>query len=655
MSYCILDIETEGKEYRSRFCDPLEPRNRVVMIQLKAECLSTVHVLYKQGDDLRKYNLNLEGASLLIGHNLKFDLLYLWENPSIKAFLKKGGKIWDTKTVDYLLNACQKNIGYSLNDVAARYGVGQKVNEIGQFYKGTKGTKGVWIQEPMTTMEIIEKQGFDRFVAYAKQDVLLTEKVYLEQYKLVKEYGMEDLIDFHMKYYVSLIATEFNGMRIDYPTACYTQEQYNEILKALLVKINKFSELLSFPVEFNVNSNDHLSLLLFGGDYTTTQEVEVEGEDGNLVYYKSGIKKGQIKVKKMRVIKSYKGLGLRPAGVLKLKKETSYCTDLQTIHHLVESYPEKDILADLLEYKKFNKLNTDLQLKIIGNTNPHTSNLHSEFNTTRTTTGRLSSSNPGSQNLHPSLLHLFISRQQKGLIIELDWSQMEVAVAALIFNESILQSEIIHNVDMHFHNAQILFDKREISPKERKIAKFFTFGILYGQSAYGLSKTHGIAQEVAQHFIDEFYYKYEKIKTAHDRLDHLFNTRYNYNIEGNRKELTLTFKSGKRYFFHSYPKNGEQSFNRSQYKNYIIQGAAADIHAYCVGQFYRDYLQKSDKCTIINNIHDSIILDCYDRDDAEEIGEVAKQMLEGYAKDYTGTNLFKVDIKKGETWADCKG
>jgi DNA polymerase I-like protein with 3'-5' exonuclease and polymerase domains len=645
MTYCTLDIETEGTDYRSRFCDPLDARNKVVMIQVKRQNLDPL-IIYDNGNDLRHYNLTeyLQDVSILIGQNFKFDMLYLWGNESLQTWTQDGGHLWDTRTCDFLLNGQRKDIKYSLNDLGNRYKCGTKVDEIGKYYKKPYN---------LTTLQIIEKVGFEEYVKYAKQDVILTEKVYLCQTKLMAIQGMEDLIHNYMKYYKSIIETEYNGLYVDFSKVLNGHEHYQKLAEEALqntrIAFSKLPKEWVNSIDFNPASPKQVGRVLFGGELKGHTYERCYDENWETVRYKSGKKKGEVKTKKVSVVKIVDGL-FNPKKYSKLNKSgTAYVVD----HKVLETLPKSDFIKYILEYKKASKLVADHN-KISTNTNPFTGCLHSEFNTTATVTGRLSSSNPGSQNLHPVTKDYFTSRFTDGDIIECDWSQVEVAMAAYIFNDKTLIKEVLSGDDMHLTNARLLKPTGEISPKERKTAKFMTFGILYGQSAYGLAKSHGVTEDEAQSFISNFYKKYNNIYRCHESLRQLIETGPLWDTEKNYFYQRLRAPNSKTYFIRTWSdKVGAQVFKFSQYANYMIQGAAGDLHAYCIGKLYEKLLPYRKSCVMINNIHDSIMLDCT-QEITDTIVTLCKENLEKFAKEMTGTDLFKMDIKVGESWGTCE-
>lgn len=656
MSYEVIDIETEGKKVRNRFCDPLDNDHKVVMIQYKSNTDPGVGVIYNQGKDVRHDYTVADSTKALVGQNIKFDLLYLWKNKNLQERLFRNFSIWDTRTVDYLINSCRTDIRYNLDVIAKRYGLGCKYDKIKKLYEGYEiEVAGKKIKIPgKTTMEIIEQEGLEEFTTYAKQDVLLTEQIYLKQLEKVKELGMEDLVASYMTYYLSIIETEYNGLYVDEQLAQKKSDELAISVAKLHIVIKNYvvmKQLWPVHCEFNVNSGQHLSAFLFGGIIKDTWKEVKEDQNGNDVVFKSGKNVGKLVLINREEKIPINGLGISTEYTKALKNKGVFETDSAILTSILQDNPQFEVISRIIEVKKLMKLKTDIDKKIIYNINPSTRCLHSEFNTTSTVTGRLSSSNPNSQNLHPKTLDLFTSRWgDEGRIIEFDWSQVEVAMAAYVFKDATLTEEILNGIDMHRENASLLYckPKDEITKDERKTAKFMTFGILYGQSAFGLAKSHNIEISSAEIFINSFFLKYKGIKKAHDKLERLINS--------NAVNNTCTLKSptSKQYYFQVCERNYGAAFKSSQYKNYIIQGTAGDLHAHCVGSLFNSLLlHNRENFVIVNNVHDSIIFDCR-LHEVPFLTDIVQSYMEDDARRYTGTNLFTVDVKVGKSWGECK-
>jgi DNA polymerase I-like protein with 3'-5' exonuclease and polymerase domains len=637
--YCVLDIEVDAKMYRKRFCDPFEKKNKITMLQRKDKN-KEAKVIYNEEGISRDKELNLHDVDIIVGHNIKFDMSYLWENDSIRKFIRNGGVLWDTMITEFLLEGQNKTLRYSLDALAVKYG----------------GT----VKD--TTIKSTLKRGYsfndipsEIAIKYGVEDVINTEKLYIGQLEKVYNANMEKVIEIYMKHLLSVIEMECRGLYIDKIRLNENWKKQQFIVDKLLDRINHHVEDY-WPkdfVDFDVNSVQHISSLLFGGTLKAIKSV-VNPTASGVLYYKSGKKAGELRTKEAKVEKKIKGLSLTSRWTEESKNQGYYKTDNKTL----ENY-DNELVKLLLEYRRENKLLTTYyygekhETGFIPLINPYTGCIHSEFNMKGTATGRLASRNPNVQNLHPSMLEIFSSRfGEDGVIIELDWSQLEVGAAALIFQEDLLKVELLNGLDIHLENAKRLYDREEITKKERKIAKAMTFGLLYGQSAKSMSKIHNIEEDLAKKFIEQFYDKYTNIQLEHSKL--ILEIEKNiFMIDKNTRGSYIEGFLGKKYFLREYTNEWGKRFNPSEYKNYKIQGTAATIMSRASYIAYKYLSNYAHLGCIVNEVHDSLIIDCKS-ELISYIKDKVKRIIEEEIAILTGTELFKLDMSVGKTWYGAK-
>lgn len=640
-NYFVIDLETDGTKKRDRFCDPLEKDHKIIMIQVKTKGKDPIYKYEHTGIDRKTALKKIPLEAIIVGQNIKFDLLYLWECPAIQEFFKNGGLLWDTNTVDYLLNGQNKLISYSLDDLAVKYGGTLKPNNIKDLY--LQGLK---------TSEIIDRQGLETYLEYSLGDVLNTELVYLKQIEqLSKTPELFILIQHYMKHYIALIELEYNGIYVNKNEFELLRDSYTEQVKVLTEQVKKvFTSQFPSDVLYNIDSVDDVSLVLYGGYKPTIKKILLTDPSGMPIVYSSKAQKaGEPKYKNIKYVYEIKGLGLDKSKAKPVKKVGFYSTDDDSLSVFNHTF-----IPVLTEYRTKSKILEHINNKVYEHLNPYTGCIHSEFNTTITTTGRLSSRNPNLQNISPNILSTFSSRfGDDGIIIELDWQQLEVCVAAFIFNDGILQAELLSGIDIHLENAKMLFNKQEISKEERKTAKFMTFEILYKCSARSLAKKHSISLPLAEAFIQNFYNKYTDIHLAHINLQNETRTNsYRFNEEYSIANLVTIH--GKKYSPHDYESDrGGRYFNQSQIANIKIQGTASDIVNIGIGAISTILLNNRDKFLLVNEVHDSMIFDCK-KSCCNYVQTTLKSIIEGAVKEFTKTELFKLDVKTGKNWLECK-
>ena len=416
--YVILDLETTIKESYKRKANCFDEDNRIVASGIKYAKKDPIHV-YEE----KLANGWLDGVTMIVAHNAAFDLLWMWNNPEIKAFLKRGGKIFCTQFAEYLLTG-QNKMFPSLDYCSAKYGGELKNDEI----------KEMWNQG-IDTPDIPK----DMLLDYLDGDVCNTEIVYLAQVKKAKELGLIPTMHTHMEGLLCIIEMMHNGMYVDIKKALRQKALLEKNLEKCIKELHQYiPEDLPPEVEWNWGSKDHLSFLFFGGELKYKRRSPLLDEEGNQVYtkaiekwpmvdgvalhpdelkgdetldtYKSGAKAGAIKYKNVAVNGnpkvnieelSYTMCRLyTPKDEWKTKKEGVWKTDSDVLKVL-----EGDVKAALL-MQTWRKLDKDLgtyymrydpksdcDVGMLTLVKPN-GIINHMLNTVATVTGRLSSSNP---------------------------------------------------------------------------------------------------------------------------------------------------------------------------------------------------------------------------------------------------------------------
>ncbi|MGB9912690.1 MAG: DNA polymerase I, partial [Candidatus Kapaibacteriota bacterium] len=184
------------------------------------------------------------------------------------------------------------------------------------------------------------------------------------------------------------------------------------------------------------------------------------------------------------------------------KTKTGYSTDVSVLSQLAESYP---IAGDILEYRQRTKLLSTYVSALPELINSKTGRIHSTFNQTITSTGRLSSTDPNLQNIPirgefgKEIRKAFVPQRKNWKILSADYSQIELRIIAFISGDQNLINAFKKGLDIHSATAALLFNKpiENVNSDERRVAKTVNFGILYGLGAYGLSQRLGIGRTEA--------------------------------------------------------------------------------------------------------------------------------------------------------------
>jgi DNA polymerase-1 len=375
MSTLTFDFETNTFAKGN----PFSRKGKAVCLSLKFQDTSSRCEFI---EDTQDSLLSFEGIDLLIGFNLKFDLH--WARRVGISF--EGCKVWCCQLAEFLLEY-QQSPYPSLEATAVKYGLGNKLDVVKLEY---------W-DKAVDTQDVPR----DVLSEYANQDVELTYKVYLEQLRQFQEKpALFRLFKQQCTDLLILAEMEWNGLKYDVELCEAKRKEAEaeiEVLKQQLLGV--YSD-----VPINLGSGDHLSAFLYGGTIVET----IKEPDG---FFKSGIKKGQIKyknVEKQHVLPQM----CKPIAKSELKKEGYYATDVKTLTKLKGAFARKyvPLLLRLSEldklvgtyYKGLQEINKEMDWK--------PGMLHGQYNQCVTSTGRLSSSKPNSQNMAGNVKEILITR-----------------------------------------------------------------------------------------------------------------------------------------------------------------------------------------------------------------------------------------------------
>ncbi len=392
----------------------------------------------------------------------------------------------------------------------------------------------------------------------------------------------------------TLIKMEENGVFID-----------KNILKIISKKIeSRLSELIKLIYElagtqFNINSSQQLSKILF--------------ED----------------------------LGIKPIKKIK----TGFSTDISVLEILQSEYK---IAEYLLEYRKISKLQSTYVNTLPELIIENTGRIHSTFNQTVTSTGRLSSSNPNLQNipirsdLGREIRKAFVPQKENCSIIAADYSQIELIILAIFSQDENLIKIFNNNGDIHSQTAAIMLNKpiEEISANERRHAKVINFGIIYGMGARKLSKDLGITLNEAKRFIENYFEKFPTIKKFMDEaVQNAREKGYAETMFGRRLYLPDILSSNNRY----------QKAAERVAVNMPIQGTAADIIKIAMINIHKK-IKDNENILMIIQVHDELVFEV-NNDYIEEAQKIIREEMENVLKN----SLVKlsVDIGIGKSWFEA--
>lgn len=328
------------------------------------------------------------------------------------------------------------------------------------------------------------------------------------------------------------------------------------------------------------------------------------------------------------------------------KTKTGYSTDVEVLERLFDKHV---IIEKLLAYRQLLKLKSTYIDGLISVINPETNKIHSKFNQTVTTTGRLSSTEPNLQNIPiktedgREIRKVFVPQNEDYVLVDADYSQIELRVLAHISKDEGLIDAFKKNQDIHSKTAAEVFgiDIDMVTPLMRNRAKAVNFGIVYGISDYGLSRDLKIPRKEAKLYIDSYFKRYPMVK------------KYMKDIvrQGKEKGYVTTILNRIRYIPElSSPNAIKRNFGERMAMNTPIQGSAADIIKIAMVNVYKDLKNKKMKSKLILQVHDELIVEAH-RDEIDEVKEILRNNME------QAVSLcipIIVDLKVGDSWYETK-
>ena len=585
--FVAVDVETtlNGNEDVG-LAHPMHPDNRVVAFGIGLpKCVTTY-----DKEEFEFYVDTLPASSIICGHNLSFDLMYLYRTTeTIKEKLQEH-RLWDTQIAEYILSAQQTKFS-SLDELSVKYGLPVKDDTIKKYFQAGMGS---------------DKIPKEELIPYLKQDVENTAIIAQLQYDQAVKEGQLTLIETQMEALHATTEMQFNGLHIDLPKLdSYTVEVVNSYVD---VKLDL--EALAEGLVEDINSPKQWSQLFFGGK----KKVKVKEEIG---VYKNGNTKFKL-VEKTIALKPFVVYTPDPDKVS--KKTGQISVDDSVLNDMLKHTFNPRAIAIINQLLKYRELSKQLSTYVQGlSKNIIGEFIHGKLNHTATVTGRLSSTNPNLQNISNNpIKQIFTSRWKRGVIVEVDFNQLEVVALAHVTKDLQLIKDISGGADIHSELYKDMFG-RYPTKEERKPFKARTFQLIYGAGAKAISKQAGCSLEEAKKFVDVFYGRYKSVAKWHTEFASTaeIESRYDFDAEGFR-EKTKTFiyraETGRKFAFKEYHSESEWSprtynFSPTELKNYPVQGlATGDIVPMMLGIIFRQLVGRDD-VKMVNTIHDSLMFD----------------------------------------------
>ncbi len=511
-----------------------------------------------------------------IGQNIKYDWAVLRRHG---ADLR--GVAFDTMLASYLLNPSKR--AHNLDQIALDF-LGHKNITFGEV--AGKGRQAV----------TFDRVTLDQAVPYACEDADITLRAYEVLKPRLEELGLLPLLqEVEVPLIEVLLEMEMTGVRLDL-------EKLTELSKSFDVQLHRLKEEIYSLAgeEFNIQSSQQLGRILF--------EV------------------------------------LRLPVVKKTRKKTGYSTDVEVLTRLAA---EHELPALILRHRSLAKLKSTYVDALLDQVDEHTGRIHTSFNQTVAATGRLSSSDPNLQNIPirteegREIRMAFVARPGWTLL-SADYSQIELRLLAHYADDPLLMEAFAGDQDIHTLTASEVFRLRpeEVTEELRRQAKAINFGIMYGMSAFGLSRELGISNKMARTYIDHYFARYRGVK---DYMDQAIGQ-----ARETRRTATLLGRIRLLPDIASRNPNVRQFAERTAI-NTPIQGTAADLIKVAMIDMAAALKKERLQTRMLLSVHDEIVFEVPEAE-IDTIRKLAPKVMESVWKLKVP---LKVNVAWGPNWAEA--
>jgi DNA polymerase-1 len=495
------------------------------------------------------------------------------------------GVAFDTMVADYLLDPGERN--HNLDDLSKRY-----LNHTKIPISSLIGTGKNQRQMDEVPVELITQYAAEDADAPLRLEAILS--------KRLEEEGLASLFaDLEMPLVEVLAEMEYNGIAVDIELLGQLSQRYGQRMAELEKEIYAMAE-----GEFNINSPKQLAELLF----TKLQ---------------------------LPVIK---------------RTQTGNSTDAEVLEELAKKHP---LPAKIMEYRQNAKLKSGFVDAIPLLVHPVTGRVHTSFKQDVAATGRLSSQDPNLQNIPVrndagrEIRAAFRPGPAGWQLLCADYSQIELRVLAHFSGDETLRTAFANDDDIHTLVASQVYGvpREEVSRDMRRNAKTINFGVIYGQSAFGLAKMLDIPQDEAQQFIDAYFAKYPGVDQFMEQtLDECRVRGFVSTISGRRRPVQGVRDAASR------GSKRQRLLPERIAINSVIQGSAADLIKMAMIKVHRRLKTEPWEAKLLLQIHDELVFEA----PPEELPSLRAMVTEEMIGVFPLNVPLKVDVKVGFNWADCE-
>ncbi len=328
------------------------------------------------------------------------------------------------------------------------------------------------------------------------------------------------------------------------------------------------------------------------------------------------------------------------------RTKTGVSTSQDVLEKLAALHP---LPATIIEHRHLAKLKSTYLDALPQMVNPQTGRIHASFNQVVAATGRLSSSDPNLQNIPirteegRQIRKTFVPGHRGWKLVAADYSQIELRILAHFSGDRVLLSAFRDGADIHTAVASEIFavPAEAVDSQQRRVAKAVNFGVIYGQSPFGLSESLGISQDEAATFIDNYFDRYAGVdRYLQELLEQCAKSGYARTIWGRRRQITgIRTDAGR-----------QRNLAERTAINTVVQGSAADLIKQAMINLHQRIRRKKHPANMLLQIHDELVFEV-PAAEADSLIEMVREEMTGALE----LNVpLVVDISIGDNWLETE-
>jgi DNA polymerase-1 len=491
------------------------------------------------------------------------------------------GAGFDDMVASYLLDAGERN--HSLDELSVRY-LNHHTTKIDELIGSGRKQKRM------------DEVPLAQITHYAAEDALVAWRLRPPLAARLHEANLEKLFsEVEMPLVEVLVELESNGIKIDTALLARLSDEYGKAMQQVEGEIHALA-----GREFNIGSPKQLAQILF-------------------------------EEHKLPIVK---------------RTKTGGSTDADVLEELARLHP---LPAKIIEYRQYAKLKNTYVDALPKLVHPQTLRVHASFNQVVAATGRLSSHDPNLQNIPVrsergrEIRAAFLPGHEGWKLLAADYSQIELRVLAHFSRDPTLCEAFARDEDIHARVASEVYSVplESVTADMRRSAKAVNFGVIYGQSPFGLARQLNIEKAAAAEFIDAYFDRYRGVEEFLTRiLEECPKTGYVSTILGRRRAIRGIRRGASR----------QRNLPERTAINTVIQGSAADLIKLAMINIHRRLRNEKSSARMLLQIHDELVFEV----PPDELNPLARLVADEMSGVMELAVPLKVDLKSGDNWADCE-